>query len=198
MAKFNFYLREKTKDGETPIILFISYHGHRLKYSTEKSILPKFWNEDSQLSRLVKEFPNGKNLNNRLKYIKGEAEKVLSELENELGHPPTTKALKTKLDHVIKEIPEKSSNEDKDRIPTFLELFDRFIRESEDGTRLTSFGKRFDKRSIQKYNTVKTVLGKFSESYHLTFDTIDKNFYTKFVAYLNKPQYGKNSKGEKS
>jgi integrase len=195
MANLNFYLREKSKDGETPVLLFISYHGHRLKYSTGKSIHPKFWNEDSQLARLVKEFPKGKSLNDRLKYIKAEADKVFQELENDLGRIPSTIELKSKLDKVLKEIPEAEKTET-ESIPTFLELYKRFIQDSKDGTRLTASGKRFDKRTVQVYNTVFYNLDKFGKTYHLTFDTIDKNFYTKFVAYLNKEQ-SKTVNGEK-
>jgi len=195
MANFNYYLREKSKDGETPVLLFISYHGHRLKYSTGKSIHPKFWNEDSQLARLVKEFPNAKKFNDRLKFIKGEAEKTLMEMETDLNRIPSTIELKTKLDEVLKEIPE-GEKQDPDRIPTFLELFKRFINDSQDGTRLTASGKRFDIRSIQKYNTVYDTLERFGKSYHVTFDTIDKNFYTKFITYMNK-EISKFVKGEK-
>lgn len=187
MANLNYYLREKSKDGETPVLLFISYHGQRLKYSTGKSIHPKFWNEDNQIARNVKEFPNSKKFNDRLKFIKGEAEKTLMEMEADLNRIPSTIELKTKLDEVLKDIPE-SEKQDSDRIPTFMELFDRFIKESEDGTRLTASGKRFDKRTIQKYNTLYDTLEKFGKSYHLTFETIDKSFYSKFVAYLNKEQ----------
>lgn len=195
MAKFNFYLKDKFSEKETPIILYIRYDGHRLRYYTGKSIEPKFWSEDSQQVRLVKEFPTAKIFYNRLKYIKDEAEKIYEELENDLGRIPSTIELKSKLDEVLKEIPEADKDE-AERIPTFLELFQRFIQDSQDGTRLTASGKRFDKRSIQKYNTVFDTLEKFGKSYHLTFDTIDKNFYTKFVAYLNKEQ-SKTVNGEK-
>lgn len=194
MAKFNFYLRDKKKDGDTPVILFISHNGNRLKYSTDKSINPKYWNEDSQSVRQVKEFPTAKIFNDRLKYIRAEAEKIFDELERDLTHPPSNEELKKKLDQVLKDIPE--VEESPDREPTFLELFDRFIKESEDGTRLKSDGKRFDKRSIQKYQTVYNTLEKFGKKYHLSFDTIDKNFYTKFVSHLNKQKYSVNNVGK--
>ena len=187
MANLNYYLREKSKDGETPILLFISYHGHRLKYSTGKSIHPKFWNEDSQFLRLVKENPNAKIFNDRLKYIKSETERIYEELERDLERVPSTIELKSKLDEVLKEIPQAEKPET-ERPLTCLELFERFINDSQDGTRLTASGKRFNKRTIQKYNTVLATLDKFGKSYHLTFDTIDKNFYTKFVAYMNTEQ----------
>ena len=195
MAKFNFYLREKGKDSETPIILFISFNDKRIKYPTEKSIHPKFWNDDSQSVRLVKELPTAKIFNNLLEKTKGDAKKIFSELERDLGRVPSTIELKSKLDEVVKEIPE-AEKEDTQRIPTILELFKRFIQDSQDGTRLTASGKRFDKRTIQIYNTIFDALEKFGKSYHLTFDTIDKNFYTKFVAYMNKEQ-NKTVNGEK-
>lgn len=191
MAKFNFYLREKTKDGETPIILFISFNSSRLKYSTGKAIHPKFWNESDQLARQVKEFPLGKELNLNLKFKKGTAEKEFESLCNELQRPPSTEELKKRLDEVLNPSETISETERENRPPTFLELFKRFIQDSETGIRLTASGKRFDKRSIQKYNTTYSVLETFGKKYHLTFETIDKNFYTKFVDFLNKPIYGK-------
>ena len=71
---------------------------------------------------------------------------------------------------------------------SFLELFDRFIEESINGLRLTASGKRFDNRSIQKYRTVQKSLIKFSKRYNLSFESIDKNFYNKYVAYLNREE----------
>jgi integrase len=191
MAKLNFYLREKTKDGDTPIILFISFNSNRLKYPTGKVIHPKFWNEGEQIARQVKDFPLAKILNEHLKFLNGTAEKELETLANELQRPPSIDELKKRLDEVLN--PSEASEEE-NRPPTFLELFKRFIQDSETGIRLTSTGKRFDKRSIQKYNTTYSVLETFGKKYHLTFDTIDKNFYTKFVDFLNKPIYGKDKK----
>jgi integrase len=194
MAKLNFYLREKTKDGETPIILFVSFNSNRLKYPTGKVINPKFWNESDQLARQVKEFPLGKELNLYLKFISGTAEKELESLYNELQRPPSLKELKNRLDEVLN--PSEESQEEENHPITFLELFDRFIQESENGIRLTANGKKFDKRTVQKYNTVYDSLKDFGSKYHLTFDSIDKNFFTKFVAFLNKKKYTLNTVGK--
>lgn len=197
MAKFNFYLREKTKDGETPIILFVSFNSSRLKYPTGKVIHPKFWNESEQLARQVKDFPLAKEFNSNLRFIKGTAEKELELLYNELQRPPSTEELKKRLDEVLNPSNSKNETEEGNRPPNFLELFKRFIKESEEGTRLTPSGKRFDKRTIFKYNTVYKILEKFGKGYLLTFETIDKNFYTKFVESLNKEQIIKNESGKK-
>ena len=190
MAKLNFYLREKNKDGETPIILFINFNSNRLKYPTGKVIHPKYWNDGEQVIRQVKDFPLAKILNENLKFLKGTAEKELESLSNELQRPPSIEELKKRLDEVLN--PSEARNEVK-RPLTFLELFKRFIQDSENGIRLTSTGKRFDKRSIQKYNTTYSVLETFGKKYQLTFESINKNFYTKFVDFLNKPILGKDN-----
>lgn len=194
MAKLNFYLREKTKDGDTPIILFISFNSNRFKYPTGKVIHPKFWNESEQVARQVKDFPLAKIFNETLKFLKGTAEKELESLSNELQRPPSIEELKKRLDEVLN--PSEASHEVDNRLPTFLELFDRFIQDSENGSRLTANGKRFEKRTLQKYSTVYDSLTDFGKKYHLTFDSIDKNFYTKFVAFLNKKKYTLNTVGK--
>ncbi|MDO9553730.1 site-specific integrase [Rhodonellum sp.] len=196
MAKFNFYLREKNKDGETPIILFISFNGNRFKYPTGKTVHPKFWNEPEQEVRQVKDFFEPKIFNNNLGSILKAAKKSIGNLENELGRLPTPEEIKNFIDREL-ERNENGDTSTTETAPTFLGLFKRFIDDSKEGIRLTSSGKRFDKRSIQKYNTVYSTLDKFGKKYNLTFETIDKNFYTKFVAYLNKEESTKNAKGEK-
>src|SRR5690606_10319588 len=98
MAKLNFYLRDKAKNGLTPIILFISYNGTRLKYPTGKTIYPKYWNDADQLARQVKDFPEAKMINNNLKFIKGTAQKVLEEMEYELKRLPSLQEFKVRLD----------------------------------------------------------------------------------------------------
>jgi site-specific recombinase XerD len=197
MPSFNFYLKEKESQKETPIHLYIRYSGQRLIYSTGKMIHPKFWNESKQQAREIKEFPQSKLFNNSLKNIRENSEKYFLELEAELVRIPVPKELKARLDRELKqEFLTAENGLPKDRIPTFLELFKGFIEDSKDGNRLTTSGKRFDLRSIQKYNTVFDTLKDFSKKYHLTFESIDNNFYSKFVAYLNKKKYSLNNVGK--
>ncbi|TDK49525.1 site-specific integrase [Algoriphagus formosus] len=197
MASFNFYLKNKDSEKETPIHLYIRYNGQRLIYSTGKMIHPKYWNESKQLAREIKDFPQAKIFNSTLRNILETAEKSFLEFEAEEGRTPLPKELKSRLDKELKtEISNSEQETFEGRIPSFLELFKAFIQDSEDGTRLTTSGKKFDKRSIQKYNTVYSTLKEFSKKYYLTFDTIDKNFYTKFVAFLNRKKYSLNNVGK--
>lgn len=184
MAKINFYLRDKNKDGETPLLFMISYGSIRVKYPSLKSIHPKFWNDKEQQARQVREFPQAKAFNATLKQLKDAAEKSLLLLETELGRFPSPEELKGQLDIELGRNVSPIEIEGKNELD-FLDYFQQFINESEDGTRLTPKGRRFDRRSIQKYNTVLTSLKTFGKSYMLTFESIDKNFYTKYVKYLN-------------
>ena len=196
MAKINFYLRDKNKEAETPILFLISYGSIRVKYPSLKSIHPKFWNEKEQQARQVREFPKAKAFNATLKQLKDASEKTLLFLETELGRFPSPEELKAQLDIELgRNVPPDEVEEQKEL--GLLDYFQQFILESEDGTRLTSRGRRFDRRSIQKYNTVFTSLKTFGKSYPLTFETIDKNFYTKYVKYLNTEISEKKPNGEK-
>ncbi|MBN3520708.1 phage integrase SAM-like domain-containing protein [Algoriphagus lutimaris] len=196
MAKFNFYLRDKKKDGETPILFMISFGSIRVKYPSQKSIHPKFWNERDQQARQVREFPQAKVFNSTLKHLKDSAEKTLLQLETELERLPTSEELKNQLDIELgRSIPFEEVDEKKNW--KLLDYFELFIEESKDGTRLTPKGRKFDKRSIQKYNTVLRSLREFGQTYPLTFESIDKSFYTKYVKYLNTEISEKKPNGEK-
>ena len=181
MASFNFYLKEKWAEKETPIHLYVRYSGQRLIYSTGKLIHPKFWSEAKQQAREVKEFPQYKPFNNTLKNLRETAEKELLQLESELVRIPTTKELKNRLDEVFSPSSQITSPSIENQPVTFLELFETFIEESESGIRLTTSGKKFDKRSIQKYRTVYENLKEFGKTHYLAFETIDKNFYSKYA-----------------
>jgi integrase len=197
MPSFNFYLKEKEAEKETPIHLYIRFNGKRLIYSTGKLIHPKYWNEGKQQTRDSKEFPQSKLFNNSLKNLQETAQKYLLELESELSRIPVPSELKSKLDESFKQLlDEDDIQTENSKVPSLLELFKRFIEDSKNGNRLTTSGKRFDIRSIQKYNTVFDTLKDFSKKYHLTFETIDNNFYSKFVAYLNKKKYSLNNVGK--
>lgn len=192
MAKFNYNLRERSKDGETPIVLIVRYNGERIKYPTGKTIHPKYWNCNDQLARQVKDFPQAKIFNEGLKNLKRTAEKAFLKLEAELERTPHKTEFISRLDKDLG----KGEHTTESFTPTFLGQFKKFIQDSESGIRLTTSGKRFDKRSIQKYNTVYSKLEEFGIDYNLTFESIDKNFYTKFIAFLNKKKYTLNNVGK--
>lgn len=171
--------------------MVIRWAGKTLKVTTGKSISPELWNIDKQAVRPVKAAENFIVMNERLSFWKEETKKAFSKLEEEFQRTPTTQELKFK----ILEIMDRSKTE-KPKELTLLNHFENFINDSKEGRRLTATGKKFDKRSIQKYQTVQDTLEKFGKGYNLTFETIDSNFYSKFVAYLNSQKYSLNNVGK--
>jgi len=194
MAKFTLYLREPKAEKESQIQLIIWHQNKQLKISTGKSIHPKFWNKTEQQARLVRDFPEAKVFNQILGYIKGTAEKCLIDLENDLQRPPTVSELKEAIITAIN--PGASPKDAPTSKPKFMELFTRFIRETENGERLSDTGRRLSPLSVKKYKTTETRLKEFNRKYHLDFDTIDQNFYKKFLQFLNSHNYKQNTIGK--
>ena len=51
MASVNFHLRDNKSDKETPIILYLSHKGQRIKIATGERILPRNWNPLKQRAK---------------------------------------------------------------------------------------------------------------------------------------------------
>lgn len=191
MAKFNFYLRDKSKNGETPIILYVSYNSLRVKYPTQTSIHPKYWNEVDMVVRNVKDFPQAKAINNHLKHLSTVAENVLYEKEVGLRRFPTKHEFIEALDNGLGRSEEVQDEASLD----FLSWYNRFIEESRTGARLNE-GKQFDKRSIQKYEATYRYLEEFNKLFYLTFDNINADFHSKFTEFFNKKGFKLNTVGK--
>src|SRR5690606_19640824 len=114
------------------------------------------------------------------------------EVETEIRRVPTPKELKAKIDLEISGAPAQGPPEE----VTFLGLFKRFLDESKSGLRQSVKGTNIHARTIKKYTTTYNRLISFSKRYHLTFETIDSNFYSKFVSFLNKEGYALNTVGK--
>ena len=194
MAKFTLYLREPKAEKESQIQLIIWHQNKQLKISTGKSIHPKFWNKTEQQARLVRDFPEAKVFNQILGYIKGTAEKCLIDLEKDLQRPPTASELKEAIITAIN--PDATPKDEPTGKPKFMELFAKFIHETETGERLGDKGERLSLLSVKKYKTTATRLKEFSRKYYLDFDTIDQNFYKKFLHFLNGYGYKPNTIGK--
>jgi integrase len=193
MAKFNLYLRDKNKDGETPIVLFVSYNGLRFKYPTSSIIHPKYWNDTEMTARKMKNFTQAKALNNHLKYIIKTAEDTLYKLEVELRRFPSKNEYVAELDSALNT---KKGDETKESVSLdFLAWYQQFIDDSRSGARLNA-GKRFDLRSIQKYEATLNYLIEFNKKFHLTFENINSDFHSKFSDFFNKKGFKLNTVGK--
>lgn len=194
MAQPKYYLKDANSEIDTPVLLYIRYEGKRLKYYIGRSINPKYWNSKDGKARAVSSFPNHKSFNNSLDTIKQTAVKELDNLFSELGRYPATTELKQRIDEVLRPAAfSKPSGK-----AQFFEVFERFIHESDTGARLKKkTNQRYDKRTIQKYQTVLSSLQEFGKKYNLTFDTIDEKFYNQYLAFLRKrSNYTSNTEGK--
>lgn len=198
MAKVNFYLKDKNKDGSTAITMFVSFNRQRIKYPTSKSINPKFWNPEAMRVRSVKAVPEVREINNSLENLELKALKILYELENTLERFPTKgeyiSELDKKLNVKISKDEAPTENQAVDTI-TFLGWYNKFINDSKVGKRLNA-GKRFDNKSIQKYEATLSHLEKFNKQFHLSFESINADFHSKFTEFLNKKGFKLNTVGK--
>ena len=187
--KVTYYLEspkgtKRNLDGLSPTAIFarISYEGYRLKYFTPEVILPKFWNGKAKPHR-VKEtsrFPDYPEFNKRLDNIETAIKSTIRKFINDNGNkPPAPAVLKPLLDIAVKN----GGNVTRD---TFMGFFDRFIKDSEAGTRLTKKGKPITPGTIKTYYTTKVCLENYQTHSRksVDFDNIDMNFYNDFTKYL--------------
>ncbi len=187
--KVTFYLEspkgtKRNMDGLSPTAIFarISYDGYRLKYYTPETILPKFWNGTAKPHRAKEttKFPEYPEFNKRLDNIEAAVKNVIRKYANDNDNKlPTPATLKPMLDIAIRE-------NGKVYRETFMSFFDKFIKDSEAGIRLTKKGKPITSGTIKTYYTTKVCLENY-QTYSrksVDFDNIDINFYNDFTKYL--------------
>ena len=170
MADIKFYL-EKRKDKETgelltenvPILLFYSFSGQRLQYYTGHRIDASKWDGENQKAK--KGYAEASNINNDLTDLKTKVN-GLSDTAKALKIPLSVRYFKDGLTDklVVKEY------------HSFLQAYEEFIKSSE----LTKSG-----GTVRNLKSTLTILKEFSKlsGIRLEFETIDQNFYNKFLEY---------------
>jgi site-specific recombinase XerD len=197
MATFNYYLREPSSDTSTPIVLHIHYMNVRIKFPTNESIEPKFWDSERQEVKKSRNFPTNPEFNLRLRNLKALAEDTLRTYlnDNEQQFPSTAifkKQLNEKLNPKTKLV--ESENQD------LLGFCEEYLIKCE--TRLNpSTGKPINQNTIrvyrQAYRELKGFKDKFYKNRPFNFEHIDHAFYTQFKEYLiNHRNYSTNTVGK--
>jgi integrase len=176
----SFYLKRPDSDNPTIIYARIYYGCYETKCYTDKSILPAYWNKKAKRARETKKYPQFPEFNTGLDTIANSIEAVIMNYQNNHdGFYPTPVQLKPLLDRAIRKvgISEKL---------TFMSFFDKFIKDSEAGTRLTKKGKPITHGTIKTYYTTKVSLENFQTHSRksIDFDNIDMAFYNDFTKYL--------------
>ncbi|MBC7384299.1 MAG: site-specific integrase [Bacteroidia bacterium] len=178
----HFRLKPSDKTGKRLIYLDFAYSGHRLKYSFGQFVDPKDWNDKKELVK-NKEATTANNkfrLNELLAKLKGICESGI------VGVIPAPETLRAQMDAYINQ----NDNDIKESGPSLYKLADRFI-----SGEIKFRGKDKSKSSLQNYAAVLKHIKDFEikESYPIDFDTINLDFFYKYVDYLTKQNLAVNT-----
>ena len=197
MAKINFYLRDANTSKITPILLYVSYNGERLKLPTNQTILPEHWNEKDQKPRKsLKEHPE---FTARLRKLDSQVNNIILKFQNEHENRfPTKDELKEIYTEKVLEI---SKPKKIIKTLTLFEYLDKFIIDAP-----TAISDQTDKplsyHTIKGYRSLYNVLKEFSNQNRkykkLDFKDIDLDFYLDFQKFLSdKKQMAVNTIGSR-
>lgn len=192
MGEVNFYLKKpppKTKTNKNPkslIYLQFKYNGRRLVFSFGQNIDPAMWNLNKQRVKSKNETTKDGtySLNDLLDKLE---EILLSAYRKELVNGiPSTEKLKM---YLINFMNQNEPDEDK---PTLYKLIERFI-----SGEIKNKGKNKASGTLAKYKTAYNYLKAFElkTRYKIDFDTINKDFFTKYVSFLGQHRFERNNDG---
>lgn len=181
MAEARFVLKEPNSSSPTLVYMFLRFNGQKLKYSTGKKIDPKFWNEEKQLARESKAFPDHVDLNAYLKEVAATAEKYHSKLVTD-GIQPTPEKIKEHLNERFFRNPVLEKGQ------SLLEFIDGFIKTSNRHI-----------NTVKQYKLTQNNLIEFKTAFRfpLEFESIDAVFYEKFMRFLLNKSYSLNTIGSR-
>lgn len=192
MAKFNFYLRDGKSKTETPIYLFISWDGNRLKYTTKVSVLPKLWNADDQCIIEKKGHPELIENNIRLSDLQTAAKRVIAKFKNDNGRTPSAKELKKAIDVEMQDETPAETN------LNLLQYINKFIDESVHRTNEKT-GKPIARGTINTYNQVKDLIQTYSSEKrkNIEFADVNLDFYFDLQKYMTGKGLATNTIGKR-
>jgi len=177
----------KDRNAKKPTLIYlrarIKYEGKYLKYSTGEKIIPQKWNFDLQfpnkLKGKTKEAVKMNSVINQISRYGKVFENICTKLEAQ-NLDLTVQQIKSELDYEFK----KSTSAPN----SFFIVFDAFIQEKKDLGMITS-------GTIARYENIKTLLEQFSQkkNYNVNFNTMNENFYVKWVNYSRQVLIHKNN-----
>ncbi|QDK77160.1 site-specific integrase [Spirosoma sp. KCTC 42546] len=187
-----FVLRDPNATTVTPIISLIRFHNTRIKLPTGYKVLPEHWNCDKQRVKPILAAKNREKINAELLKIEKAVQSASEEIGSETDYI-SKESLKAKIISHLNPITKDPINSE----PKIFKFIKNFIKNSPERINPNT-GKKIERRTIQKYNTVLHVLTEFSVSYSrkLDFETIDLEFYFDFNKYLTAKSFSKNNIGK--
>lgn len=179
MADYKLYLKDKKADKETQVRLHIHYNNQIAKVYIGEKVHPNHWNSVNMRAKQTKKFPENPEFNERLEDAVLSAKRALSALRKEMdGLYPDPRILRKRVRIEI------GLERDKADLNLF-QYFDKRVREEE--SRLKTVGKRIHSGSFPRgIKRTKELLQEYetAKGRHITFDTIDLEFYHNFCDYM--------------
>ncbi len=190
MANFNFNLRTATSTTPTPINLVIRWNNKRLVFPSNETILPKYWNNEKQRVKAMKEFPEHPEFNTRLDNLVIAAKNVFRKFQNDNENAvPTIEQYRSILKHEL-------GIEEKE-VYTLFSFAERLIVEQTQT--IKSKGKFVGRNTIvNTYKQTISILKEYQAKKRkkVDFETIDLDFYFDFVKFLEGKGYALNTIGK--
>ena len=201
----SFFITPKEEKGFTN--LFVRLQSRRLafnyKMTSNMEVDIKTWNSGTANTRALQRYrTNDPKLWAKLDKIKQSLDSLCK-----LETAPTKEQMRQIIDDIVyKEIEQEKKDsiakakaaEEAAKKMTLNKYIDEFIRQIQNGSRITNRGTRY---SLGTVKAIKTCLKQFkayqtAKKKELDFDDITMPFYYDFMAYLNKRQYNINSAGK--
>jgi hypothetical protein len=178
--RIKFYLKRPDSKTETSIYALVNYEGNSLKIYTGESIIPKYWNAETNGARNTPKFPEHPEFNERLNQIRSTINKAFLGYRNDNSHAvPSPTVLKSLIESVLGGGPHKVS---------FLSYFENFVTRSLAGQRMDPRSKKPVRVGVARgYQTTLNHLSQFSKNWKrkLDFDTVDLEFHADFTKHLS-------------
>lgn len=196
MGKVNFFLKEPKSKKETLIFLVLNINYKRLKYSTGEFILPERWDAEDQSPIISRKYPNNSNIQRRLEEYRFFLTDLLGEYKRQRVDV-TPDLIREQLDINFK-VKKESSNPAIEKID-LMSYIDMYVKQCEDGTRLTPKNKtKYKKWTIKGYKTLKNHLLEYvnDNKVELNFNDITMGFYNNFLNYFHYDNKATNTIGK--
>ena len=82
MSKVSFFLKDPNASFHTRILLVCHFNGKRIKMSTETSVKPTMWIQNSMRARIHQTFKEAKDINEKLDKFEGAVNKIIYDLKD--------------------------------------------------------------------------------------------------------------------
>ncbi len=194
-AKGTISFRLKNSNSEEkPIRLDYSYgRSKRFRYAIGYSVNPDYWNKDSFKVKNVNAVSNSSLINNLIRDLETELEGFVADCDSK-QITINNKLMKKQLDRFRNKDEEGSAIEKDKGIINLLTFIKKFINQKE--KELPKAKNENKNNTVKSYEQTLGHLKNFHEEtgYVLDFNTVDSEFYSEFIDFMNSKTYIINKK----